>query len=85
MIFCLWCLISTRLAEEKVALLKQCEESVSLKAEETEQLKLQLEEVQQELQLTKNKVCFTGLQQKHFKLDYQLLQPIIMTEYDECL
>lgn len=61
-IFCLPCQISTRLAEEKATLLKQCEESVSAKTEETEQLKLQLEEAQQELLLTKNQVCFTGLQ-----------------------
>lgn len=63
-ILCLWCLISTRLADEKAALLKQCEESVSAKVEEAEQLKLQLEEAQQELLLTKNQVCFTGMQQK---------------------
>lgn len=51
-------LILHRLAEEKAALLKQCEESVSLKVEETEQLRLRLEEAQQELLLTKNQVCF---------------------------
>lgn len=66
---CLWCLISTRLVEEKATLLKQCEESVSAKVDEAEQLKLQLEEAQQELLLTKNQVCFIGLQQKRFKTD----------------
>lgn len=59
------CLISTRLAEEKAALLKQCEESVSVMAEENEQLKLQLEEVQQELLLTKNQVCVPA---QHMKI-----------------
>ena len=53
--------ISARLVEEKAALMKQCEESVATKAEETEQVKLQMEEAQQELLLTKNQVCFTGL------------------------
>jgi len=45
------------LAEEKAALLKQCEESVSAKVEEMEQLTLQLEETKQELLLTKHQVC----------------------------
>lgn len=62
--FCIWCLVSTRLAEEKAALLKQCEECVSVKDEETEQLKLQLEEAQQELLLTKKQVCFPALRNK---------------------
>lgn len=48
---------SLRLAEEKTALLKQCEDSVLVKMEEAEQLKLKFEEAQQELQLTKNQVC----------------------------
>lgn len=50
--------MSTRLEEEKKALLKQCEETVSLKVEETEQLKLQLGAAQQELLLSKKQVCF---------------------------
>lgn len=62
--FCIWCLVSIRLAEEKAALLKQCEECVSVKVEETEQLKLQLEEAQQELLLTKKQVCFPALHNK---------------------
>ena len=60
----LLCLISTRLAEEKAVLLKQCEESVHAKVEETEHIKLLLEEVQQELLFTKNQVCLTRRQQK---------------------
>lgn len=65
--FCLWFLISARLAEEKVALQKQCEESVTAKVEETEQLKLRLEDVQQELLLAKNQVC---LKQRDFILHF---------------
>lgn len=49
------------MAEEKTALLKQCEESVSAKVEETEHIKLQMEEAQQELLFTKKQVSLTHL------------------------
>lgn len=41
-------------------MLKHCEESVSLKVEEIDQLKQHLEAAQQELLLSKTKVCFSN-------------------------
>lgn len=46
-----------RLADEKAAFSKHCEETVSVKEAENEQLKLNLEEMEQELLLAQNKVC----------------------------
>lgn len=63
-------MLSTRLAEERVSLLKQCEETVSLKAEEAEQLKLQLEGAQQELLLSKSQVCFFNYHGASFHFDF---------------
>lgn len=50
-----------RFAEERAALLKQCEESVSAKAEENERIKLETEEAKQELLLCKSQVHPTAL------------------------
>ncbi|XP_061881910.1 centromere protein F isoform X2 [Entelurus aequoreus] len=47
---------SSRLSEEKAAVLRQCEETLAVKAEEATQTKLRLEETQQELLLAKSQI-----------------------------
>lgn len=47
--------------EENAALVKQCEEMEAAKAKELDQMKQRVEETQQELLLTRNKVCVTSV------------------------
>lgn len=79
--------VSTRLEEEKEALMKKCEETVSLKLEEAGQLRLQLEAAREEVALSKNQVGFfkNGLCLRLRQETFNLTPRLQVTSVNQCL